>query len=83
MCVAVPGLVRDIVERDGDQIAIVEVDGVIRQASVALVSDLAVGDFTIVHMGYALERLDPAHAAETLHLMKEAGVIGTDSDVTP
>ncbi len=73
---------RDIVERDGDRIAVVEVDGVIREASLALVSDLSVGDFTIVHMGYALERLDPAHAAETLHLMREAGVVEKGSDAT-
>jgi hydrogenase expression/formation protein HypC len=83
MCVAVPGRVLEICERDGDRFARIAVDGIVREASLALVSDLEVGDYTIVHMGYALERLDPQHAAETLHLMEEAGVIEGNRDVNP
>ena len=75
MCVAVPGRIIDIVDGDDGPIARVDVDGVIREASTALIPDLKVGDYTLVHMGYALERIDPAHAAETLHLLAEAGVV--------
>ena len=74
MCVAVPGRIIDIVDRDGDRFALVEIDGVTREASTALVPGLEIGDYTIVHMGYALERLDPDHASATLHLLREAGV---------
>ena len=75
MCVAVPGRIIDIVERDGAHIALVDVAGVVREASTALVPDLEVGEYTMVHMGYALERIDPEHAVQTLHLLEEAGVV--------
>ena len=75
MCVAVPGRIIDIVDGDGGQIARVDVDGVVREASTALVPDLKVGEYTMVHMGYALERIDPEHAVETLRLLAEAGVV--------
>jgi hydrogenase expression/formation protein HypC len=82
MCVAVPGRIIEIVERDGGRMALVDVAGVVREASTALVPDLEVGEYTMVHMGYALERLDPEHANETLHLMEEAGVIPPSPDAT-
>jgi hydrogenase expression/formation protein HypC len=59
--------------RDGDQ-AIVELGGVRKDVSLALVEDVAVGDYVIVHVGYALTRLDPEEAERTLALMAEAGL---------
>ncbi len=70
MCLAIPARV---VELDtGDQ-AIVEMGGIRKRVSVALVDGLAPGDFVIVHVGYALARLDPETAAETLAAMAAAG----------
>jgi hydrogenase expression/formation protein HypC len=59
--------------RDGEQ-AIVDLGGVRKPISLALVEDVAVGDYVIVHVGYALTRLEPEEAHKTLALMAEAGL---------
>jgi hydrogenase expression/formation protein HypC len=71
MCLAIPA--RIVRLEDGDQ-ALVDVGGIRKQVSVALVDGLAPGDYVIVHVGYALARLDPAAAAETLAAMAAAGI---------
>jgi hydrogenase expression/formation protein HypC len=65
MCLAIPA---QVVERlEGDD-AIVDAGGMRKQISLALVPDTAVGDYVIVHVGYALSRLDPEEAERTLAL---------------
>lgn len=71
MCLAIPARVVQI--QDGDQ-AIVDLGGVRKEISLALVEGVAVGDYVIVHVGYALTRLDPEEAEQTLALMAEAGL---------
>jgi hydrogenase expression/formation protein HypC len=71
MCLAIPAKVIEI--SAGDQ-AIVELGGVKKDISLALVEDVQIGDYVIVHVGYALTRLDPDEAAKTLALMAEAGL---------
>jgi len=68
MCLAVPAQV--IALRDGDE-AVVEMGGVRKAVSLALVDDVGVGDWVIVHVGYALQRLDPREAERTLALFAE------------
>ena len=68
MCLAIP--VR-VVELVGDADAIVDLGGIRKQISLALVDDVAVGDYVILHVGYALSRLDPAEAERTLALFAE------------
>lgn len=72
MCLAIPAKVVAIAE--GDQ-AIVDLGGVRKDVSLALVEDVKVGDYVIVHVGYALTRLDPEEAEKTLALMAEAGLM--------
>ncbi|HEY4745355.1 MAG TPA: HypC/HybG/HupF family hydrogenase formation chaperone [Desulfuromonadaceae bacterium] len=68
MCLGVP---MKIVSRNGDDI-VAEVDGVQKEASVMLLADeVTVGDYVIVHAGYAISRLDAEYAQETLAMMKE------------
>ena len=69
MCLAIP--VR-IVSRDGEA-AVVDLGGIHKEISLALTPDAAVGDYVIVHVGYAIGRLDPAEAERTLALFAEAG----------
>ena len=69
MCLAVPAKVVEVFE---DERATVDLDGVQVQVSLALVDDVVVGDYVIVHVGYALNRLDPDEAARTLELFEEA-----------
>jgi len=70
MCLAVP--VR-VVELQGGEMAIVDLGGIRKEVSLALVEDVAVGDYVILHVGYALTKLDPAEAERTLALFAEAG----------
>ena len=69
MCLAIP--VR-VVELVGDDDAIVDLDGIRKQVSLALVDGVAVGDSLILHVGYALTRVDPEEAARTLALFGSA-----------
>jgi len=68
MCLAIPARVVSI---DGET-ATVSIDGVQKEISLALVEDVSVDDYVIVHVGYALSRLDPIEAAATLALFAEA-----------
>jgi len=70
MCLAIPALVEKITDDDK---AIVNLDGVRKEISLALVDDVAAGDYVIVHVGYALQKLDEAEAQETLALFAELG----------
>ncbi len=84
MCLALP--VR-IVELKGDDAAIVDLDGIRKEISLALLDGVAVGDYVILHVGYALTRLDPVEAERTLALFRAAVVDtqhteNTDKDVS-
>lgn len=71
MCLAIP---TRVVELLPDNQALVDLGGVRKAISLELVDDVAVGDYVIIHVGYALTRLDPDEAARTLALMAEAGI---------
>ncbi|TGD74333.1 HypC/HybG/HupF family hydrogenase formation chaperone [Mangrovimicrobium sediminis] len=71
MCLAIPGEILSI-DSDADT-AVVAVGEVSKSVSLALVGEVAVGDYVLVHVGYALERLDPAEAEKTLALFAEMG----------
>ncbi len=68
MCLAMPALVVELIEPDE---AIVELDGVRKQISIALVEDVEVGDYVILHVGFALQKLDVEEAEATLRLFAE------------
>ena len=74
MCLAIPVKVTELL--DGDM-AKVSLDGVQKEISLALVEDVAVGDYVILHVGYALSKLDPEEAQNTLELLAEAGVVAS------
>ncbi|KAF0205279.1 MAG: hydrogenase expression/formation protein [Gallionellaceae bacterium] len=68
MCLAIPALVVELLP---DDMARIELDGVRKEISLSLVEDVKVGDYVIVHVGYALQLLDPEEAAQTLALFAE------------
>ncbi len=70
MCLAIPARV---VELQGDDIAIVDLGGVRKDVSLALVEDVVIGDYLIIHVGFALNKLDPEEAEKTLALFAEMG----------
>lgn len=67
MCLAIPARIIDI---DG-VMATADVGGVQKAVSLALVDDIAVNDYVIVHVGYALNRLNPEEAEQTLQLFRQ------------
>jgi hydrogenase expression/formation protein HypC len=73
MCLAIPVRVEALLP---DQMARVTLGGVSKVVSIALVEDVQVGDYVLLHVGYALTRLDPEEAERTLALMREAAVPG-------
>jgi len=68
MCLAIPALVTGLLP---DGMARISLDGVVKTISVALVEDVRPGDYVIVHVGYALNKLDPEEAERTLALFAE------------
>lgn len=68
MCLAIPAQVVALRE---PQRAVVDLAGVRKEISLALLDQVAVGDYVIVHVGYALNKLDPEEAARTLALFSE------------
>ena len=75
MCLAVPGKLLTIWEADGTRMAMVDFAGVQKEICLEFVPDLEVGEYTIVHVGFALQRLDETKALETLALFQQMGEI--------
>jgi len=71
MCLAIPARVAAIPEPG---VALVDLSGVQKRISLDLVDDVAPGDYVIVHVGYALTKLDPGEAEATLRTFAEAGI---------
>jgi hydrogenase expression/formation protein HypC len=78
MCLAIPSKVTKI----ENSMATIDVDGVQREASLMLLEDVVVGDYVIVHAGFAIQKLDEAAALESLKLLREAAafVDGLEAD---
>ena len=70
MCLAIPVQVTELLP---DDMARVSLDGVTKVVSTVLVEDLEVGDYVVLHVGYALSKIDPEEAARTLELFASAG----------
>jgi len=67
MCLAIPSRIVKI----EDQMAVIDVDGVTREASLLLLEDPRVGDYVIVHAGFALHKIDEEAARESLELLRD------------
>ncbi len=71
MCLAIPMEVKEI-QLDT---AICEIDGVRREASLMMIDDVNVGDFVLIHAGFAIEKLDAEEAEKTLQLFREIATV--------
>jgi len=71
MCLAIPSKIIQIEENIGT----IDVDGVKRKASLLLLEDAKVGDYVIVHAGFAIHKIDEQAAMESLKLLKEAAAL--------
>lgn len=75
MCLGIPGQVKEIYEADGVRMGTVDFAGITKAVCLAYVPEIAVGDYTIVHVGFAITQLDEASAQESLQLFAEMGVL--------
>ncbi len=67
MCLAIPALIKSIT----GQLALVDIEGVNREVSLQLTPEAKVGDYVLLHTGYAISILDEAEAQETLKLLRQ------------
>lgn len=81
MCLAIPA--RILMIDEGTEMATVAVGDVQKEISLALVDDARVGDYVLVHVGYALSTLCEEEAQQTLALMEEAGLLAEDEGPLP
>ncbi len=75
MCLGIPGKIVEIFETSGLRMGKIDFGGVIREACLAYVPDAKLGDYTIVHVGFALNVIDEEEAQKTLDLMSEVGIL--------
>jgi hydrogenase expression/formation protein HypC len=71
MCLAVPGKITEIYEANGLLMGKIDFGGVVREACLTYVPEAKVGDYTIIHVGFALNLIDEKEAMETLALLEE------------
>lgn len=79
MCLAIPGRVVELVDQ-ANGIAKVEVGGVRRNVNLGLLADVQIqlGDYVLIHVGFAMSKIDEREAAETLRLLQELGSYDTE-----
>ena len=75
MCLGIPGQVMRIYEADGVRMGQVSFAGILKDVCLAYVPEVQVGDYTIVHVGFAITRLDEVSAQESLRLFHELGML--------
>jgi hydrogenase expression/formation protein HypC len=75
MCLAIPGRVASLREQDGTQMGEVDFGGVRKAVCMQYLPDIAVDDYVIVHVGFAIQRLDEKSALETLSTFESMGVL--------
>jgi len=72
MCLAIPGKIVEVVDRE-NSIAKVDVGGVRRNVNIGMLDDVAVGDYVLIHVGFAMSKVDEKEAEETLRLLRDLG----------
>ena len=78
MCLGIPGQIISIYEQNGTRMGTVDFNGIEKEVCLAYLPELAVGDYTIVHVGFAITQLDEQSARETLALFQGLGVLGAE-----
>lgn len=81
MCLGVPGKIVEIYEAGGLKMGKVDFGGVTREACLAYVPEVQVGDYTVIHVGFAINRLDEAEAQESLALLQE--IVNIEDELGP
>jgi len=80
MCLGIPGKILTIYEDHGTKMAKIDFGGVTREACVEVIPEAKVGDWTIVHAGFALNLLSEDEALETLQILREMSDLADQGD---
>jgi hydrogenase expression/formation protein HypC len=72
VCLAVPGRIVEVVD-EANRLALVEIGGVRRKVNVGLLDEVVAGDWVLIHVGFALSKVDEVEARATLRLLQELG----------
>ena len=75
MCLGVPGKIVEIYEVDDVRMGKVDFDGIKKEVCLAYLPEIQIGDYAIVHVGFAITQLDEASALETLAMFRELGTL--------
>ena len=75
MCLGVPGKVMEIYDAGGMRMGKVDFGGIVKEACLAYVPEVEVGDYTIIHVGFAISKLDEESALESLALFRQMGLL--------
>jgi hydrogenase expression/formation protein HypC len=75
MCLAVPGQIKEVYEAGGTRMGRVDFGGITKEVCLAYLPEIAVGDYTIVHVGFAISKIDEESALETLKTFHEMGLL--------
>jgi hydrogenase expression/formation protein HypC len=82
MCLGVPGKVVEIYETNGVRMGKVDFGGLTKEVCLAYVPEVELGDYTIIHVGFAITRLDEESAQESLALIRQLGSLEEELGVT-
>ena len=78
MCLGVPGKITEIYETNGLKMAKIDFGGVVREACLEYVPEAQVGDYTLIHVGFALNLISEEEAMETLDLLRQISDLGSE-----
>ncbi|WP_319445337.1 MULTISPECIES: HypC/HybG/HupF family hydrogenase formation chaperone [unclassified Mycobacterium] len=75
MCLAVPGRILSLADRDGTLMSLVDFGGIQKEVCLEYIPDASVGEYVVVHVGFAIQRLDEESAKRTLAEFEHLGVL--------
>jgi len=75
MCLAIPGKILDLEQKEHSRLARVQFGGITRTVSLDFVPEAVVGDYVMVHVGFAISRVDAAEAERTYKILEEMGAL--------
>lgn len=86
MCLAIPGKILTAENHDGIRIGRVQFGGITRETCLDFVPEAEVGDYVIVHVGFAISRVDPEEAEKSYQLLESMGLLqeelGPETDIS-
>lgn len=83
MCLSVPGKILEITEEDGFIMGKLDFSGITKRICLQYVPDIQVGEYALVHVGFAIAKLDEEEAAKTLKLLRELDAMQEESGKDP